>query len=115
MMKNLTMDELRERYTNEACFSGNLFRSAIRTAIADEAVGLMAQNGKMRVKEIMQGLTFDTTPQMVTAVLRNLAMMGKVKREEVRGEPITVTSFSFRTGKDETREVIPTIGYYSLV
>lgn len=114
-MKNLTMAELLSRYTHEACFSGNLFRSAMRTAIADEAVGLMAQNGKMRVKEIMQNLTFETSPQQVTAVLRNLVMMGKVRREEVQGESITVTSFSFWTGKDETRTVTPTIGYYSLV
>lgn len=114
-MKNLTMAELLSRYTHEACFSGNLFRSAMRTAIADEAVGLMSQKGKMRVKEIRQGLTFETTPQQITAVLHNLMMMRKVKREEVKTDPITVTAFSFWTGKDETREVTPTIAYYSLV
>lgn len=114
-MKNLTMAELLSRYTHEAGFSGNLFRSAMRTAIADEAVGLMAEKGKMRVKEIMQCLTFETSPQQVTAVLRNLAKMGKVKREEVPGKPITITSFSFCTGKDEIRSITPTIAYYSLV
>lgn len=113
-MKNLTMAELLSRYTHEAGFSGNLFHSAMRASIADEAVGLMAEKGKMRVKEIRQNLTFNTTPQMITAVLRNLVKMGKVKREEVQGEPITVTSFSFWTGKDETRTVTPTIAYYSL-
>lgn len=113
-MKNITMDELRSRYTKEACYMGNLFPSAARTEIADQTIGLLRQNGKMQVKDIKAKLDFDTTPQLITAVLRNLVMMGKVKRETVEGKPITVTSFSFWTGKDETRTIVPTIAYYSL-
>lgn len=113
-MKNITIDELLSRYTEEACCTGNLFRSVVRAEIADQTIGLLHQNGKMRVKDIRAKLNFKTSSQLITAVLRNLVMMGKVKREEVEGEPITVTAFSFWTGKDEVRTIIPTIPYYSL-
>lgn len=113
-MKNITMNELRDRYTHQACYMGNLFPSVARAEIADQAVGMLQQNGKMRVKEIRERLDFDTSPQLITSVLRSLVMMGKVKREEVQGDPIQVTSFSFWTGKDETRTIVPTISYYSL-
>lgn len=113
-MKNITMDEMLSRYTHEACYTGNLFPSVARAEIADQTIGLLLQNGKMRVKDIREKLDFDTTPQLITSVLRNLVMMGKVKREVVESEPITVTTFSFWTGKDETRTIIPTIAYYSL-
>lgn len=114
-MKNITIDELLSRYVKEAGHMGNLFTSVARAEIADQTIGLLAMNGKMRVKEIREKLDFNTTPQLITAVLRNLIRMGKIQREIINGEPIEVTSFSFLTGKNETRTVIPTISYYSLV
>ena len=110
-------------------------KSAVTLEIANRAIVALEARGRMKAGEIAEaigaaginwrGERVNVTAQSVGCVMRKLINIGRVKREEVEGEPMEVTisprpkwdwvTGSFIYQEPYQKTITPKINYYRLV
>lgn len=134
----ITMTELAHSKNSNGWRSCSLVQAAVTLEIANKAIAVLSDGSRRKAGEIAKAikltdttdLTYDNgevSAQRLGTVLRKLETLGRVKREEVEGDPIEVTipaldheKWDFKRHKvvephpAYTKTITPKVNYYSL-
>lgn len=133
----ITMTELAHSKNANGWFSDSLTAAANTLEIANKAIAVLSDGSCRKAGEIAEAITLTDTAdlgygaevsaQRMGTILRKLETLGRIKREEVVGEPIEVTVPALEYEKYDykrhkyiaphpayTKTITPKINYYSL-